>query len=234
MNPITLYYAPDNASLIVRLLMEELSIAYETILVNRSVAEQKSEKYLSLNPDGLIPVCIINGQPVFETAAILLSLADRYNGMTVPVNDTRRPQFLKWLFFLSNSLHTDLVQRFYPEKYVDQHPEALQIFIANTLTRTHRRFSIFNDAYKDASTSYLFGGDPTLIDIYLAVCFRWAQLYPLDGRADFEAGRFASIIAMVEQLEQRPAIRLGCEKEGVTGLFFSQPEYCDPPEGVAV
>lgn len=232
--PITLYYAPDNASLIVRLLIEELGIPYETILVDRSVAEQKSDAYLSLNPDGLIPVCVINDASVFETAAILLAIADMHGKLTVSIDDSRRPQFLKWLFFLSNSLHNDLMQRFYPEKYVDQHPQAVEVFTMNTLARMNRRFSIFNDAYRDAGTVYLFGSEPTIIDIYLAVCMRWAQLYPLDGKADFEAGQFASIIAMVEKLEQRAAIRQGCEKEGVSGLFFSQPEYCDPPEGVAL
>lgn len=232
--PITLYYAPDNASLIVRLLLEELGLTYETILVDRSVNAQRSEQYLSLNPDGLIPVCIINDEPVFETAAILLALADKYEGLTVSIDDKRRPQFLKWLFFLSNSLHGDLIQRFYPEKYVDQHPQALKLFTKNTLARTHRRFSVFNSAYRDARGGYLFGSEPTIIDLYLAVCFRWAQLYPLDGRADFAAGEYTEITVMVEKLERRPAIKRGCEKEGVTGMFFSQPDYCDPPEGVAL
>ena len=83
MQAITLYYAPDNASLIVRMLLEELELVYKTELVDRSAKEQQSERYLHLNPEGLIPVCIINGDPVFETAAILLSLADSSQAFTV-------------------------------------------------------------------------------------------------------------------------------------------------------
>lgn len=231
---IVLYYAPDNASLIVRLLMEELELTYETVLVDRSVNAQKSEQYLALNPDGRIPVCIINDAPVFETAAILLTIADMHAGLTVSIEDIRRPQFLKWLFFLSNSLHNDLMQRFYPEKHVDEHPQARQLFAVNSLSRMNRRFAIFDEAFSDSETTYLFGREPTIVDLYLAVCFRWAQLYPLDGNMDFAADQFPAILNMVGTLELRSAIRRGCEKEGVTGLFFSHPEYANPTEGVAL
>ena len=231
---ITLYYAPDNASLVVRLLLEEAGLSYDTILVDRSANMQKSEQYLVLNPDGLIPVCIINNESVFETAAILLSLADMHSALTVPIDDRRRPQFLKYLFFLSNSLHSDLSKRFYPEKYVGDDAQAIHAFKNITLQRLHRRFKILDDIYRDSDTVYLFGTDPCIIDLYLAVCFRWAQLYPLDSRLGFTASAFAAITAMVEKLEQRQVVKKACAKEGITGLFFSQPEYADPPEGVAL
>lgn len=234
MQQITLYYAPDNASLVVRLLLEEAGLSYDTILVDRSVNMQKSEPYLLLNPDGLIPVCIINNEPVFETAAILLSLADMHSALTIATDDQRRPQFLKYLFFLSNSLHSDLSKRFYPEKYVGVHPQAIHSFQNITLQRLHRRFTIVDDTYRGSGTVYLFGTDPCIIDLYLAVCFRWAQLYPLDSRPDFTASAYAAITKMVEKLEQRPVIKKACAKEGITGLFFSQPEYADPPEGVSL
>ena len=54
-----LYYAPDNASLIVRMVLEDLEAEYSTVLVDRSKAEQQSEAYLTLNPNGLIPVCAV-------------------------------------------------------------------------------------------------------------------------------------------------------------------------------
>ena len=83
----TLYFAPDNASLIVRIVLEELGVAYNTWLVDRPAREQDSEAYRKLNPNGLIPVCIIDGEPVFETAEIILSLADRHRALAPPVDD---------------------------------------------------------------------------------------------------------------------------------------------------
>jgi len=51
-----LHYAPDNASLIVRLVLEDLGVPYETVLVNRAAGGQREAPYLALNPNGLIPV----------------------------------------------------------------------------------------------------------------------------------------------------------------------------------
>lgn len=231
---ITLYYAPDNASLVVRILLEELALAYKTELVDRSKEAQKTDEYLQLNPAGLIPVCIINGLPVFETGAILLSLADANNAFTVGIDEPRRPVFLKWLFFLSNSLHTDLRQWFYPEKYVGEDVAALNQFSTRTVQRLIKRFDIFNQAYTTAGSAYLFGSSPTIVDVYLAVCFRWGQLYPVDKRTQFPAERFSAVVLMVEQLEQRKAVQRACAKEGITGTFFSCADYANPPEGVAL
>jgi len=82
--------------------------------------------------------------------------------------------------------------------------------------------------------NYLFGPEPTIIELYLAVCFRWAQLYPVATSADFEPHIFPAIVKMVEQLEQRCSIRVGCQKEGISGCFFSRPDFANPPEGVAL
>jgi hypothetical protein len=45
-----LFYAPDNASLIVRLTLEELQQSYETTLVDRAVNGQNNSEYLKYNP----------------------------------------------------------------------------------------------------------------------------------------------------------------------------------------
>jgi len=50
-----LCYAPDNASLIVRLTLEEMGAPYRTRLIDRSKQEQRSAAYRDLNPRGLIP-----------------------------------------------------------------------------------------------------------------------------------------------------------------------------------
>ena len=236
---IVLYYAPDNASLIIRLLLEELALPYRTVLVDRSINAQKTAEYLKLSPAGLIPVCIINGEPVFETAAILLHLADSHDKFSISVSDTQRSQFLKWLFFLSNNLHADLRQRFYPEKYAGKDATAVSAFTEITLQRLIERFDTFDSLYRESSNPCLFGTEPTVIEFYLSVCFRWAQLYPVvdqskERQKDFPAARFNGVVEMVQRLEQRPAIQHACEKEGITGKFFSDPTFADPPEGVAL
>ena len=231
---ITLYYAPDNASLIIRIILEELGLAYKTVLVDRSTKAHTQTPYLKLNPNGLIPVCVINDEPIFETAAIALLLADAHSKMTVESNKPQRSPFLAWLFFLSNSLHTDLRQRFYPQKYVGSQPQALKAFRDVTLQRLLTRLSILETQYAKTDHDYLFGQQPTIIDVYLAVCLRWAQLYPADDTGQIKLQNYPSIKEMLLQLETREFVKSACEKEGITGAIFSKPAYSDPPEGVAL
>ena len=67
-----LHYAPDNASLIIRIFLEEIEAKYTCNLIDRKQNNQKDPNYLALNPNGLIPVLETNDGPIFETAAILL------------------------------------------------------------------------------------------------------------------------------------------------------------------
>lgn len=173
-----LYWAPDNASLVVRIVFEELALDYETVFVDRQVREQKSAAYGKLNPNGLIPVCLIDGVPVFETGAIVFALAERHGQLAPSINDKRRPDFLKWLFFIANTLHADLRQWFYPHLYVGDNTTARRALNNTINTRLHRHYRILDDAYRTMTTDYLFGDMPSVVDIYLAVCLRWAQLYP--------------------------------------------------------
>ena len=218
--------------MIVRILLEELAIPYETVLVDRGTVDQKSDAYLRLNPNGLIPVCIIDEKPTFETAAICLHLADAYNRFTVSVGEESRPEFLKWLFYLSNSVHSELRLRFYPDQYVGaaEHAE----FNRLTMQRINQKTGILNNAYQQSETTYLFGEDPTIVDIYLAVCTRWLQLYPLQGRGEFQIAQYSGVFNMIRHLEQRRAVIKACSMEGIAGTVFSAPEDAQPSEGVAL
>ncbi|BDY15502.1 hypothetical protein Sulfitobl28_14720 [Sulfitobacter pontiacus] len=84
MTDYTLHYAPDNASLIIRLALEAQGVAYDTCLVDRAAQGQSAPAYRALNPHGLIPALQTPDGPLFETGAILLWLADRHGGWPLP------------------------------------------------------------------------------------------------------------------------------------------------------
>ena len=74
----TLYYAPGAASLAVHLALIESGAPHRLKLVDTATRQQKSPEYLKLNPNGLVPTLIVDGQPVYECAALLLLLAERH------------------------------------------------------------------------------------------------------------------------------------------------------------
>ena len=125
---IQLHYYPGNASMAPHMLLEELGelgvpgAAFELKLVDRDLLAHKSPDYLKLNPNGLIPVLVDGGLVLYETAAILLHLADTHPaaGLAPALGSAERAHFYKWLAWMTNTLQVTLNLYFYPERWVDQ------------------------------------------------------------------------------------------------------------------
>jgi glutathione S-transferase len=230
----TLYYAPDNASLIVRVVLEELGVSYNTWLVDRSTKEQESQAYRKLNPNGLIPVCIMDGEPVFETAAIILALTDRHGSLAPPLQETTRPQFLKWLFFLSNTLHSDLRQLFYPHKYGGSDEKSRKQQDQLTRDRLHRHFTLLEHHYGGLGERDFDDENITIVDIYAAICLRWSQLYPMSNPGTFKPDDYPALSGMLAVLQRRPAMIRSFEAEGIPPPYLLDPQYPDGSKGSAI
>ena len=213
-----LHYAPDNASLIIRLALEEMGLPY------------RSTAYRALNPAGLIPVLETPEGPLFETAAILLWLADRHGTMAPAPQAPARGDFLKWLFFTSNTLHTQLRMLFYPDKYVGDDPAARQQLI-RTLTRRSTAHMTLPEALglRDDAPE----GMPDVLDYYIAASLRWCSLYPVGGTAWFDLTEYPALLDLAQRLETRPAVRAAQAAEGLGPTPFTAPTYANPPEGSA-
>ena len=224
--PYTLFFVPDSANLVIRFALEEIGAPYEAVLVEGSGAARRSAAFLALNPQGLVPVLVDPQQdePLFETAAILLHLADRHGALLPP--DTRaRGRCLKWLFFLSNTLHADLRGLFYSDRYVAD-PAAVPTLRQGLRARVTRHFALLDAEIARHGGPWLLGDTLTVCDLYLAVCARWAQLYPRgDGLAYEVFADLPHVSHLLETLEQRPSAQRACEEEGIAGPAFTAPQY---------
>ena len=82
----------------ISILLEELGVKYNPININLSKKEQFSEKFSRLSPTNKIPVILDkeNNQIIFESGAILLYLANKYNQFLDKKNYW---EIVQWLFF---------------------------------------------------------------------------------------------------------------------------------------
>jgi glutathione S-transferase len=228
-----LHYAPDNASLVIRLALEELALPYETVLVDRRARAQDSAAYRALNPGGLIPVLETPDGPLFETAAILLWLADRHSAMAPAPDSPQRAAFLKWLFFASNTLHADLRMLFYPGTYIgaaQPHQTQLQ---ATLRQRLHQHLTSLDHAAAERP-AWLGAPLPSVLDCYLACLLRWMALYPADSdRSWFDLAAYPALQRLCAGLESRPAVACAQQAEGLGAHPFTNPTHANPPEGSA-
>jgi len=228
-----LHYAPDNASLIVRLALEELGLAYETRLVDRRARAQDSPAFRALNPVGVIPVLETPEGPLSETGAILLWLSETHHALAPQAGEPGRGMFLKWLFFVSNTLHADLRLVFYPGKYVGGDEEAQETLHDAVTTRLRRHLALLEDLAGQGH-GWFAAAAPSVLDLYVAVILRWAQLYGRYGSDWFELAEFPRLAAMAVRIEGRASMRVAVAAEGLGETPLSAPHPCAPPEGSAL
>ena len=210
-SPVTLYYAPDNASLCVRLALLELGMPFETILVDRARHMQRAPAYLALNPNGIIPTIITPDGPMSRRGFMPAHL----------------PQgaALTWLLWLSNTLHPALRMWFYPDKYV---PVAAVPALRDA-TRD-RLLGLFT--HLEAHAPWLDDRVPSALGCYLGPMVRWAKLYGPDQQW-FDLSAYPRLATYVKALEAMPAAVQASLAEGLGQTIFSNPALPNPPEGSA-
>ncbi|WP_146587615.1 glutathione S-transferase family protein [Puniceibacterium confluentis] len=225
-----LHYAPDNASLIIRLALLELRAPFDTVLVDRASRAQDGAAYRRVNPVGRIPALETPQGPIFETAAILLWLADRHGALMPAADDPARGAALSWLFFLSNTLHAELRMLFYPEIYAG--PGAGEQIRAPLTAGLQRHLSLLNR--QAATDTGSFGSAHALaLDLYLAPLLRWCALYPAGHTDWFDLQTYPALAELAARLEARDTVRAAAHAEGLGPRPFTAPRHAIPPIGSA-
>ncbi len=219
---LRLHYAPDNASLCVRLALEMLELPYEAVLVDRSRGDHTSAAYLAMNPNGLIPTLETPQGVLFETAAILLWLSEREGKLFPAPGSPDRGAGLKWLFWLANELHASERVLFYSERlmsaeHVGELDRSVHVQIRNHL-----------HLLDNAAPGWL--ADDTILGCYLAPLLRWPVIYG-NNPGWLNLADYPNLLAFARRFEATEASRRCAEAEGLGDKPFSEPEYPNPPEG---
>ncbi|MEJ0025700.1 MAG: glutathione S-transferase N-terminal domain-containing protein [Rhizomicrobium sp.] len=209
----TLYYFPGNASLMPHMLLREIGAPFELRLVDRAGNEQKSADYLKLNPSGTIPVLVDDGQPIHETAAIALYLADRHPEakLAPPSGARERGAYYKWMVLISNALQTQFRAWFYAHEFVDD-PAYADSVKAATAARIGRTFDLISAHL--ATNAWLLGEAFSAADLYLFMFIRWGRALPTPPRLNPVLGAYA------ERVAARPAVLEALSVEGIAPPYI--------------
>jgi GSH-dependent disulfide-bond oxidoreductase len=99
---LELYFHPSPNPLKVALYLEEVQSKYELKIVDTFRGDQHEAEFLALNPNAKVPVLVDGDTTVFDSAAILLYLADRDQRFIG--TRAERASVLSWLMFISTGL----------------------------------------------------------------------------------------------------------------------------------
>jgi len=206
---ITLYNSPGSAGLVVHWLLIELDIPHTLDMIDLAAGDHKRPAYLALNPAGVVPTLLIDGQPITEAAAISLHLADAYpaRGLAPPLGTLVRAAYYRWMFFLANTLQPAFRAWFYPtEPAGEAHVDEAKVQARARIEAAWAQL----DTHLAASGPYLLGETLSTPDFLLTMLMRWSRNMPRAATTWPALARLAAI------MKARPAFQEVNAREGLT------------------
>lgn len=103
---LKLYGGARSRASIVHWYLEELNLPYEFVLLDLQAGEHRKPEYLAINPMGKVPAIVDDDFQIWESGAILLYLANKYDKL--PDSLEERSIITQWVLFANSTLATGL------------------------------------------------------------------------------------------------------------------------------
>lgn len=208
----TLYYIPGSAALAAHAAFEEAGAPVELVRVQRENGVTVSPaNYLELNPHGRVPALVDGDLRLYESAAIVLHVGDRYpQSAVIPAAGTdERSLFYRWLVHLTNTVQPQFVAMFGPGRMVgDSADEALQAKVkAGARSVLDSQFDWLDAEL--AGKQYLLGDTFSGADLYLFMLTRWSR------NLDRKGWDRPNLGAHYRRLAERPSVARTLQAEGI-------------------
>ena len=204
-----LYHSPSTAALVVHWLLIELDLPHEIRSLDFETREQKSPEYLKLNPGGVVPTLVIDGQAICEAAAIAMHLGDVYpeRGMAPAPGTPERAQYYQWMFFLANTLQPAYRAWFYPtEPAGEANVEASKLQARGRIEWAWARVA----AHLETGGPFLLGERLSVADFLMTMLMRWSRNMPRP------TDTWPPLKAHAQRMKARPSFKETYAREGLT------------------
>jgi glutathione S-transferase len=195
--------------MVVHLTLLELGVPYGLEKVDFDSDAQRSAEYLRLNPRGQVPTLVIDGKPCFESAALLMILAERHpEARLAPApGSPLRADWYQWIAFFTNSLGPAYRLWFYPPDLgAEEHPPAVRQALRSSIEGSWA----FVDAHLKTNGPYMLGKDFSGVDLLAIMYMRWSRNMPRP------ALEWPSLRRLADLVRARPSWRRMYELEGLT------------------
>ena len=198
---IHLYTGPTPNGHKISIALEELELPYTVHSISLGAGEQKQPDFLTLNPNGRIPVIVDAEQDdfaVFESGAILIYLAEK-TGKLLPTDVKGRSTVMQWLMFQMGGVGPMMGQANVFYRYFDQQIPAA---IARYQNESRRLFEVLNGQL--AGRDYLCD----TLSIADIATWPWVRIYDWSG---VSVEGLEHLQAWMARLEARPAFQRGLQ-----------------------
>ena len=226
-HPFQLYSLATPNGVKVTVMLEELLAAghtgaeYDAWLIRINEGEQFGSGFLAVNPNSKIPALMDRSGPVpfrvFESGAILLHLANKFNAF-MPTDPIAKAECLSWLFWQMGS--APYLGGGFGHFYAYA-PYKMEYPINRFAMEVKRQMDVLDKRL--ANNRYLAGDEYTIADIAV-----WPWYGNLAMGIQYDAGEFLQVQdythvqRWTKEIAQRPAAQRGRMVNRVTGKPESQ------------
>ena len=192
----------------ISIMLEELGVEYNPIFINLEQKEQFSEEFSKISPSNKIPVIVDknNNQTIFESGAILLYLAKKYNKF---LDDDNYWEIVQWVFFQMAYVGPMLGQA---HQYLFYNPGKSKFAEEKTKGYAKHIYEILN---KKLSEQDYFSSKYSIADIAI-----WPWIARFE-RHQVDLNNYPNVRRWYLQISKRPAVVKGYN---VVGDFFDIPK----------
>ncbi len=171
---LTVFGASGSGSIAVEAALTLLGVNYDLIEGATWLSEAAQERVAKVNPMRQIPALAFDSGEIFtESGAILLHLADTHPDakLAPALDDPKRAQFLRWMFFVSSSIYAHYWAKDDPRR-LGIGGAAVQKVETALLDRIAACWGMM-DAQITTPGRYLLGDDLSVLDLYVTVVSRF-------------------------------------------------------------
>jgi glutathione S-transferase len=107
MQTLTLYFSAGSSSMAPHIALHEIGAPFESRPISLAKKENRTAAFLALNPEGKVPLLLIDGRPLTEVAAILFYLAKAFPdaGLLSQGDLEAQAQVVSWMSFVASTVH---------------------------------------------------------------------------------------------------------------------------------
>jgi len=175
---VKFYYAPGSISLAVHIMLEMSGLEYESVVIDFSQKQQRSESFLAINPLGRVPALETEQGVITEALAILNYIDGRVQSAAIDSKYiAEKSAFLtaqvdSFNAFMASTVHVSHAHLWRAERWVDNEPSKADM--------AHRvpqnlidQFSLIEEHW--LMGDWVQGSKLTSSDLYLFTISRWLK-----------------------------------------------------------
>src|SRR5262245_11577482 len=168
---LQLHFAPGACSFVPHVGLESAGASFEPKLVKLHKGEQRTPEYLAMNPNGQVPVLVVDGRPLTQIVAICEFIDRAFpDAGLLPRDPWRRTQALSQLAWMNSTPHTTATRFFFPERYAET--QAAQAEVKKRAADEFRGY-LERVAEMLPDSGCWLGERPSFHDAYAFTVLRW-------------------------------------------------------------